>query len=84
MLLSDILMLFVSGLLFVRSLLLWKRSVQPKTMICEAILTGLAMMSIATDRWVIGVALTIAAALLEGVMLAALIKWRRNKVQDDS
>ncbi len=84
MLLSEILMLFVAGLLFVRSLILWKRGVQPKTMICEAVLASLAMMSLATDRWAIGVALTVAAALLEGVMLVALIKWKRNKVKNES
>ena len=79
MLLSEILMLFVSGLLFVRSLLFWKRSIQPKTMICEAILASLAMLAIATGRWTIGVALTLATALLEGVMLFALLKWQRNR-----
>ena len=83
MLLSEILMLFVGGLLFVRSLFLWKRSVQPKTMIGVAILASLAMMAIATGRWTIGVALTMAAALLEGVMLFALIKWKRDRTKGD-
>ena len=78
MLLSEILMLFVGGLLFVRSLFLWKRRVQPKTMIGVAILASLAMMAIATGRWTIGVALTMAAALLEGLMLFVLIKWKRD------
>lgn len=84
MLLSEILMLFVSGLLFVRSLVLWKRSIQPKAMICEAVLASLAMMSIATGRWTIGVALTAAVALLECVMLFALTRWKRNRIKNDS
>ena len=81
MLLSEILMLFVAGLLFIRASLLWKRSVQPKTMICEAALTVLAMMSIATGHWAIGVALTISAALLEGVMLFTFLKWKSKRVE---
>ncbi len=82
--LSDILVLFASGLMFVRAMFLWKRGVQPKTMICEAILTALGMVSIATDRWSIGVALTVSAALLEGVMLSMLMRWKLSRPQDDS
>ena len=81
--LSDILVLLASGLMFVRAMLLWKRGVQPKTMMCEAVLTALAMVSIAADRWLIGVALTVSAGFLEGVMLTMLLRWKLSRPEDN-
>ena len=84
MLLSEMLALFVSGLVFVRALLVWKRGMQPKTMVGEAALATLGMMFIATGHWTIGVVFTGAALLLEVVMLFALIRWKRNQFDKDS